>query len=93
MSWEKVASVAEEYGSPLHIAGEYWRDLCGGHPLLSLEKTRAPVTFLVFGNDRQVPRLWLERYGALVSGVTSYFLSDDGHLELLAPLVDPARST
>jgi hypothetical protein len=43
----------------------------------------APETFLVFGNDRQVPILWLERYGNLVSGVTFYFLSDDGELEEL----------
>jgi hypothetical protein len=48
-----------------------------------LEKTRAPVTFLVFGNDRQVPELWLQRYGNLASGVAFYFLTDDGALELL----------
>jgi len=48
-----------------------------------LEKTGAPETFLVFGNDRQVPVLWLERYGNLVSGVTFFFLSDDGQLEEL----------
>jgi hypothetical protein len=49
-----------------------------------LEKTRAPVTFLVFGNDRQVPLSWLKRYGNLVSGVSFYFLTDDGDLEQLA---------
>lgn len=48
-----------------------------------LEKTNAPATFLVFGNDRQVPELWLKRYGDLVPGVTFYFLTDDGVLELL----------
>jgi hypothetical protein len=48
-----------------------------------LEKTGAPVQFLVFGNDRQVPLLWLERYGELVGSVAFYFLSDDGELELL----------
>jgi hypothetical protein len=48
-----------------------------------LEKTGAPVTFLVFGNDRQVPVLWLKRYGHLVSGVAFYFLTDVGTLELL----------
>ena len=48
-----------------------------------LEKTGAHETFLVFGNDRQVPILWLKRYGNLVSGVTFYFLSDDGELEEL----------
>jgi hypothetical protein len=49
-----------------------------------LEKTGAPVTFLVFGNDRQVPKLWLARRGALRSGVTFFFLSDDGALEQLS---------
>jgi hypothetical protein len=44
-----------------------------------LEKTGA----LAFGNDRQVPELWLRRYGSLVSGVRFYFLSDDGTLEEL----------
>jgi hypothetical protein len=48
-----------------------------------LERTGAPTTFLVFGNDRQVPELWLQRYGSLVSSVAFYFLSDDGTLELL----------
>jgi len=48
-----------------------------------LEKTGASVTFLVFGNDRQVPTLWLQRYGNLASGVAFYFLTDDGVLELL----------
>ncbi len=48
-----------------------------------LEKTGAPETFLVFGNDRQVPVMWLERYGNLVSGVKFFFLSDDGELEEL----------
>ena len=45
-----------------------------------LEKTNAPVTFLIFGNDRQVPWLWLERYGDLVSNVAFYFLTDHGDL-------------
>ena len=48
-----------------------------------LEKTGAPTTFLVFGNDRQVPELWLQRYGSLVSGIDFYFLADDGELESL----------
>jgi hypothetical protein len=42
-----------------------------------------PATFLVFGNDRQVPSLWLERYGHLVGDVAFYFLTDEGELELL----------
>ena len=48
-----------------------------------LEKTGAPTTFLVFGNDKQVPSLWLERYGHLVGDVAFYFLTDEGELELL----------
>ena len=48
-----------------------------------LEKTGAPTAFLVFGNDRQVPSLWLERYGHLVGDVAFYFLTDEGELELL----------
>jgi hypothetical protein len=51
-----------------------------------LEKTGAPETFLVFGNERQVPVMWLERYGNLASGVTFFFLSDDGELEELVNL-------
>jgi len=46
-----------------------------------LEKTGAPVPFLVFGHDRQVPALWLDRFGNLVSGVRFYFIADDGRLE------------
>ena len=46
-----------------------------------LEKTDAEVLFLVFGNDRRVPSMWLERYGHLASNVTFYFLGDDGTLE------------
>lgn len=48
-----------------------------------LEKTRASVKFLVFGNQREVPQLWLKRYGSLVSAVDFYFLSEYGELELL----------
>lgn len=43
-----------------------------------LEKTKTPATFLVFGNDRRVPELWLARYGGLVESVLFYFLSDNG---------------
>jgi DNA-binding transcriptional ArsR family regulator len=48
-----------------------------------LEKTNAPEQFLVFGNDREVPLRWLERYGALAGSVQFFFLSDDGKLEVL----------
>ncbi len=49
-----------------------------------LEKTKAPDTFLVFGNDRRVPELWLKGYGSLLSGVKFFFLHDDNRLELLS---------
>jgi hypothetical protein len=48
-----------------------------------LERTGAPATFLVFGNDRRVPMMWLERYGNLLGDVTFYFLTDEGDLEEL----------
>jgi hypothetical protein len=51
-----------------------------------LERTSAPTRFLVFGNDRQAPVLWLQRYGNLVSGVAFYFLADDGELEQISRL-------
>lgn len=53
-----------------------------------LEKTKAPTRFLVFGNDRSVPTLWLKRYGNLPSGVRFYFLQDHGTLESLTPDAD-----
>jgi hypothetical protein len=58
------------------------------HPIVDkhvwlLEKTGALAKFLVFGNDRQVPELWLKRFGKPVSGVAFYFLADDGKPEKL----------
>lgn len=54
-----------------------------------LEKTGAPVAFLVFGNQRDVPVLWLERYGRLALRIGFYFLRDDGDLEqLIKPVED-----
>lgn len=51
-----------------------------------LEKTGAATTFFVVGNDREVPVLWLERYGSLVRNIALYVLDDDAHLELLSPV-------
>jgi len=48
-----------------------------------LEKTGAPVLFLVFGRDRNVPVQWLKRYGHLTTQVVFYFLADTGELEKL----------
>ena len=56
-----------------------------------LEKTGALIKFLVFGNDRQIPVLWLKRYGHLASGVAFYFLTDDGKLEQPAGPAWPRR--
>jgi hypothetical protein len=46
-----------------------------------LEKTKAPQRFLVFGNDRKVPQLWLKKYGNLVNSVKFFFVTEDGNLE------------
>ncbi len=56
-----------------------------------LEHTGAAEKFLVFGNDREVPRMWLQKYGALLSGIDFYFLSDDGDLEELSNPASEAR--
>ena len=61
--------------------------LLGKETVRLLEKTGASETFLIFGNDRRVPIMWLERYGTLLSDITFYFLTDDGDLE---ELVNPA---
>jgi hypothetical protein len=38
-----------------------------------LEKTDAKHKFLIFGNDKRVPKEWLKRYGGLVDGVDFFF--------------------
>ena len=43
-----------------------------------LEKTQARSKFLVFGNDIEVPKRWLARYGHLRGDVAFYFLTDEG---------------
>jgi hypothetical protein len=48
-----------------------------------LEKTGAPALFLVFGHDRQVPELWLKRYGKLAGRVAFFFIEDNGALQVL----------
>ncbi|WP_342304938.1 hypothetical protein [Methanolobus sp. ZRKC5] len=44
-----------------------------------LEKTGAKHKFLIFGNDKRVPKEWLKRYGGLVDGVDFFFydVNDD----------------
>lgn len=39
-----------------------------------LEKTNAKTKFLVFGNDKRVPKEWLARYGHLATDVEFFFL-------------------
>jgi len=48
-----------------------------------LEKIPAREKFLVFGNDRNVPILWLAKHRHLCQGIKFFFLTDDGELELL----------
>ncbi|MBN1580155.1 MAG: hypothetical protein JXA89_05590, partial [Anaerolineae bacterium] len=52
-----------------------------GERVWLLEKSGAALQFLVFGYDRDVPLLWLKRYGHLTSGVQFYYLDDEGVLE------------
>jgi hypothetical protein len=77
---------------PRRVGGRRWAPAKGAaiaEQVWLLEKTGAPETFLVFGSDRQVPVMWLERYGNLVFRVRFFFLADDGELEELA---NPAAS-
>ncbi len=46
-----------------------------------LEKTNAERRFLVFGNTRAVPEVWLTRHGNLIQDVEFYFLDDKNQLE------------
>jgi hypothetical protein len=50
-----------------------------------LQKSQAAHTFLAYGNDPQVPLLWLRRHGNLASDVAFFYLTDDGELEFLHP--------
>jgi WD40 repeat protein len=50
-----------------------------------LEKTHAKTRFLVFGNDPEVPKLWLSRYGGLLENLSFYFLTDNGQVTQLWP--------
>lgn len=39
-----------------------------------LENLEAREKFLVFGNDRRVPEMWLRKYGSMVKTVVFYFM-------------------
>ena len=45
-----------------------------------LESTEAGSVFLIFGNDRRVPEIWLAKYGHLVRRVKFYFLTKSGDI-------------
>jgi hypothetical protein len=53
-----------------------------GHVWL-LEKVDAKNRFLVFGNQRSVPEMWLEKYGNLVRNVEFFFIDPRGNVEKL----------
>ncbi|MDQ6434400.1 hypothetical protein RB623_10105 [Mesorhizobium sp. LHD-90] len=48
-----------------------------------LSKVGARQRFLVFGNELQVPRLWLDKHGHLTEGIQFWFLHQNGTLDLL----------
>ncbi len=48
-----------------------------------LEKILAQHRFLVFGNQIEVPQMWLKRYGHLCPDIEFFFLAEDGTLEVL----------
>ena len=52
----------------MEIAGHVWL----------LEKVDARRRFLVFGNQRQVPERWLQKYGSLDKDIEFYFLGQEG---------------
>ena len=55
----------------MEIAGHVWL----------LERVPARRRFLVFGNQRQVPELWLKKYQTLLPNVEFYFLDESARLE------------
>lgn len=57
----------------MEIAGHVWL----------LEKVPARRRFLVFGNQREVPELWLKKYQTLLADIALYFLDETGGLEQL----------
>jgi hypothetical protein len=57
----------------MEIAGHVWL----------LEKVSAGRRFLVFGNQSEVPKLWLRKYAQLVQNVEFYFIDETGTIEKL----------
>ncbi len=50
-----------------------------------LEHVRAEHRFLVFGNERRVPRAWLKDYGHLIERIEFFFVDGHEQLEKLWP--------
>ena len=46
-----------------------------------LEKINSERKFLVFGNNRTVPEVWLARHGNLIQNVEFYYLDEQNRLE------------
>lgn len=57
----------------MEIAGHVWL----------LEKTEANRKFLVFGNQKQVPGIWLKKYGHLIPDINFYFMDNEGQIDLI----------
>ena len=60
----------------MEIAGHVWL----------LERIKAHKKFLIFGNQKQVPQLWLQKYGHFNKKVDFYFLDSKSKLKLLTDL-------
>ena len=54
-----------------------------------LEKVPAKRKLLVFGNDIEIPQMWLARYGSLRGSVEFYFLTEDGVIIDLTSIAPP----
>lgn len=61
-----------------------------GHVWL-LEKLAARQRFLVFGNQVEVPEMWLQKYGRLPTTVEFYFLEPNGRVIVLRRAPKPSR--
>ena len=53
-----------------------------GHVWL-LEKVQATTRFLVFGNQKEVPLIWLKKFGKYNNSVDFYFINEQGKIKKL----------
>ena len=58
-----------------------------GHVWL-LEKVQAKTRFIVFGNQIEVPLLWLKKFGTYNNSVDFYFIDDKGKVKKLEKTQD-----